>query len=332
MKARMKRDGDRLAVRGLVGTLGLALVVLAGLNLNRLPLIGNNDVVHVQFAEAGGLRNGDAVLVSGARVGRVRDVSIDGDHVVADIVITDGELEIGDRTAARIVTVTLLGRAAVALEPRGSGDLRAGGTIPVERTSSPYNLTSTLNQLAETTTAIDKKKLADALEKTSTVLQGAGTDIGPALEGVVALSSAVATNDDALTSLLDRADRVTGVLASRDQQLASLFGAGRSLLEQVDARQQVVVTLLRSARRLSAQLRLTLRGTDDVLGPALEELDKVVDVLNKNKDNLQATISGLRGYTTGVGESLASGPWFDIYIQNLTSPTTLAPILSGMTP
>lgn len=327
----MRNDGrDHLAIRGVVGTLALVLVVLAGLNLDKLPLIGNNDVLHVNFAEAGGLKNGDDVLISGAQVGKVRRVRLDGEHVVADIVLTDADVKVGERTEARIVTVTLLGRAAVELEPRGSGDLSSGGTIPVDRTSSPYNLTSTLNQLTETTAAIDKAKLADALEETSAMLQATGSDIGPALEGVMALSSAVAANDDALISLVDRADRVTGVLATRDEQLASLFGAGRSLLEEVDARQDVVVSLLRSARRLASQLRLTIRDTDDVLGPALKELDKVVDVLNKNKDNLQATITGLRGYTTGVGESLASGPWFDIYIQNLTSPATLAPILSGL--
>lgn len=327
----MRNDGrDHLAIRGVVGTLALVLVVLAGLNLDKLPLIGNNDVLHVNFAEAGGLKNGDDVLISGAQVGKVRRVRLDGEHVVADIVLTDADVKVGERTEARIVTVTLLGRAAVELEPRGSGDLSSGGTIPVDRTSSPYNLTSTLNQLTETTAAIDKAKLADALEETSAMLQATGSDIGPALEGVMALSSAVAANDDALISLVDRADRVTGVLATRDEQLASLFGAGRSLLEEVDARQDVVVSLLRSARRLASQLRLTMRDTDDVLGPALKELDKVVDVLNKNKDNLQATITGLRGYTTGVGESLASGPWFDIYIQNLTSPATLAPILSGL--
>jgi len=328
----MTRDrGDRIAARGVIGTLGLVLVVLAGLNLNRLPLVGTTDVVHVSFAEAAGLRSGDAVLVSGAQVGRVREIRIDGDHVVVDIVLTDGDIEVGDRTKARIVTMTLLGRAAVALEPRGSGDLNPGGTIPVERTSSPYNLTSTLNQLAETTSAIDKERLAQALEQTSSALDRTSPDIGPALEGIMKLSSAVASNDDELTSLVDRADRVSGVLASRGEQMTSLLGAGRSLLGQLDARQEVIVSLLGSARRLSAQLQLTFRDTDGVLGPALKELDAVVDVLNRNKANLQATISGLRGYTTGVGEALASGPWFDIYMQNLTSPVTLAPILSGLT-
>lgn len=323
---------DRLATRGLVGTVILALAVVAALNINRLPLIGNNEVLHVQFAEAGGLRSGDSVMISGAEVGKVRDVSLDGEHVVADVVITDSGVTLGDLTEARIITVTLLGRAAIELEPRGTGSLGGDDSIPVERTSSPYNLTSTLNQLTETTAEIDKAQLAAALDQASATLNASSPDLGPALDGITALSSAISSNDDELRSLVDRADRVTGVLASRDEQIASLLGSGQSLLAELDARQEVVVSLLVSARDLAAQLRLMLEDTDDVLGPALKELDGVVGVLNDNRTNLQESITGLRGYATAFGEALASGPWFDAYIQNLTSPSTLVPILSGVTP
>lgn len=330
----MSRDisPDKLAVRGLLGTVVLVLVVLAALNINRLPLIGNHDVLQVQFAEAGGLKGGDSVMISGAEVGKVRDVRLDGEHVVADVVITDSGVVLGDLTEARIITVTLLGRAAVELEPRGSDELGADDSIPLERTSSPYNLTSTLNELTETTAEIDKSQLAAALDQASKTLTASSPDLGPALEGITALSSAISSNDDELRSLVDRADRVTGVLASRDEQIASLLGSGRSLLTELDERQEVVVSLLASARELSAQLRLMLEDTDDVLGPALKELDGVVDVLNENKANLQKSITGLRGYATAFGEALASGPWFDAYIQNLTSPSTLVPILSGVNP
>lgn len=330
----MSRDitPDRLAVRGIIGTLVLVLVVMAAMNINKLPLIGNSDVIEVDFAEAGGLKGGDAVMISGARVGKVREVAIDGDHVTAEIVLTDDSVKLGDLTEARIITITLLGRAAVELEPRGNGDLEAGDTIPVERTSSPYNLTATLNELTETTAAIDKPQLAAALDQASKTLNASSPDLGPALEGITALSRAVSANDDELRSLLAHADGVTEVLASRDEQIASLLGSGRSLLTELDARQKVVTHLLASARELSTALRTLLKDTDGVLGPALDQLDGVVDLLNRNRKNLQATITGLRGYATAFGEAVSTGPWFDAYIQNLTSPSTLAPILSGVMP
>lgn len=330
----MNRDitPDRLAVRGIIGTLVLVLAVMAAMNINKLPLIGNSDVIEVDFAEAGGLKGGDAVMISGAQVGKVREVGIDGDHVTAEIVLTDDSVTLGDLTEARIITITLLGRAAVELEPRGSGDLQAGDTIPVERTSSPYNLTATLNELTETTAEIDKSQLAAALDQASKTLNASSPDLGPALEGITALSRAVSSNDDELRSLLAHADGVTEVLASRDEQIASLLGSGRSLLTELDARQKVVTDLLAGARELSTALRTLLKDTDDVLGPALDELDRVVDLLNRNRRNLLATITGLRGYATAFGEAVSTGPWFDAYIQNLTSPSTLAPILSGVMP
>lgn len=328
----MSRDTSpqRLALRGLTGTIVIALAVVAALNINRLPLIGNSDVIEVEFAEAGGLKAGDAVQVSGALVGRVRDVRIEDEHVVADVVLTDLDVTLGELTEARITTVTLLGRAAIELDPRGTGELQPGDTIPVSRTSSPYNLTSTLGELTETSAAIDKEQLAAALGEVSGTLDGASDDIGPALEGITALSRAISVNDDELRSLLQRANSVTQVLASRDRQVASLLEAGHSLLSELDARRDVVISLLHSAHSLSVQLRATLRQTDGVLGPALDQLDGVITVLNDNKDNLQAAITGLRGYATAFGEALATGPWFDAYIQNLTSPGTLAPFLSGV--
>lgn len=320
---------ERLAVRGIIGTLLIALTVVAAMNINRLPLVGHHDVIEVELAEAGGLRGGDAVMISGARVGTVREVGIVGTHVAARIVLTDPDVRLGRSTEARIITVTLLGRAALALTPRGTGRLRPGDRIPVERTSSPYNLTSTLNQLTGITAAIDKPQLSAALEQAATVLDATSPDLGPALRGIVGLSRAVSSNDGELRSLVARAARVSDVLADRDQQITTLLGAGRSLLSELDARQEVVTGLLADARRLAVDLRTLLSRTDDLLGPALDQLQGVIDVLDRNRADLQRTITGLRGYATAFGEAISSGPWFDAYIQNLTAPATLAPILSG---
>ena len=111
------RTPSQNAARGLIGTMAIALVVTASLNYNKLPLVGNGDIIHAAFTEAGGLKGGDAVMVSGAQVGKVRDVRLDGDEVVADLVVTEGDVDLGGKTEARIITVTLLGRAGVQSHP-----------------------------------------------------------------------------------------------------------------------------------------------------------------------------------------------------------------------
>ena len=49
-----------------------------------------------------------------------------------------------------------------------------------------------------------------------------------------------------------------------------------------------------------------------------------------NKKNLQQTLDGLANYSVELGEAVSSGPFFDAYVQNLTSPASLVPVLSGV--
>ncbi len=321
---------SQTAVRGLIGTLGIIFVVFLSLNYNRLPLVGNSDVIHADFAEAGGLKGGDLVMISGAEVGKVRSVHLEGNRVVADLVLTGGAPKLGASTKARIITITLLGRAAVELVPGGTGTLKAGDTIPRERTTSPYNITSALNELTTTTQSIDKDQLAAALRESTETLSGTKDDIGPALRGITEVSSAVANNDEELRSLLARASRVTGVLSSRNDKIDTLLGSGGSLLKELDARQDVVVRLLASVKELSAQLSGVVGENKATIGPALNQLNAIVNVLNANKASLQGALTGLNGYATAFGEAVSTGPWFDAYIQNLTAPSSLVPILSGV--
>ncbi|HWU31525.1 MAG TPA: MCE family protein [Marmoricola sp.] len=325
------RTPTQNATRGVIGTIAIVAVVLLSMNFSKLPFVGNNDIIHAQFAEAGGLVSGDAVMMSGAQIGKVRGVKLDGNMVVADLAITDSSAPLGTLTRARIITVTLLGRAAVQLVPDGPGTLDAGSTIPLSRTSSPYNLTADLNELTSRTTQIDKGQLASALQQTTSALDGTQNSIGPALAGITKLSSAVQNNNTQLLQLLSRASRVTKVLASRNIQISTLLNSGNSLLGELNARQDVVVALLQSVTTLSTQLKGVVGDNRSTIGPALDQLDTLVNVLNQNRTALQASISGLQGYATAFGEAISSGPWFDAYIQNLTSPGTLAPILSGLT-
>ena len=58
---------------------------------------------------------------------------------------------------------TLLGRMYLALEPAGSGQLAEESTIPVERTTSPYDVVEAFAGLAETSERIDTDQLTQSL-------------------------------------------------------------------------------------------------------------------------------------------------------------------------
>ncbi len=63
---------------GLIGTVIVACVVLAAFEYNKLPFIKNTNDYSAYFSEAGGIKVGSTVRISGMGVGRVSDVRLDG--------------------------------------------------------------------------------------------------------------------------------------------------------------------------------------------------------------------------------------------------------------
>lgn len=313
---------------GLIGTLLIVLVVVGAIRADSLPLLDGGRHVKVELREAGGLQPGDDVVVSGAKVGTVKALRLRGNSVEADVLVKDSGLRLGRETRAKIVTITLLGQAALELVPAGEGELAEA--IPKERTTSPYDVTSALSQLTTETSQIDVDQLASSLQQVASTFSDTPAEVRPALEGVTRLSQVIARNDETLRSLLARANRVTSVLASRDTQVASLLRSGEDLLGQLTARRQVVESLLVDATRVSRAVRSAVRENTDALGPALDRLDDVVTILRRNRTEIDAALDGVRNYATAFGEAVSSGPYFDAYIQNLTAPASLAPIVSAL--
>lgn len=330
-----KRRGKSFTERsmfttGIVGTLVLALVMLVTFEFDRLPFVDNGTSYSAEFAEAGQLVEGDKVIVSGVAVGTVNRISLAKGHVLVEFSIDSGDQVLGSRSRARISTQTLLGKAGLEIDSAGSGSLADGARIPLERTTPPYDITNALSDLTATTADINIPALAKALTTVSGTFRGTPAQLRAALRGLSRVSQTIASRDAALQNLLADSNAVTTVLAQRNAKITSLLGTGTDLLAGLNARRQDIVDLLSRATALGQQLTILVQNNAKVLGPALDQVNKAIALLNRNKKNLQETIDGLRNYSVGLGEAVASGPFFDAYVQNLTAPTTVVPILSGL--
>ena len=114
-------DRNRLAV-GVVGILVVVLAVIATFSYDKLPFIKGTSDYSAYFAEAGGIKPGSDVRVSGMSVGRVSDVTLEGTKVLVDFTVRNG-VELGDRTEAAIKIETVLGNKMLEITPRGDGRL-----------------------------------------------------------------------------------------------------------------------------------------------------------------------------------------------------------------
>jgi phospholipid/cholesterol/gamma-HCH transport system substrate-binding protein len=303
----------------IVGAVSLAVVaamILAAFRAEDLPLIGGGDTYYAAFSEAGGLKADDEVRVAGVRVGKVKTVQLAGDHVRVEFLVEDG-VDFGPRTAADIKVKTLLGAMYLALQPAGSGQMEEGAEIPRERTTSPYDVVDAFSGLADTSRRIDTDRLAESLDTLAALMRNTPEEFRGALKGMSELSRNIAARDEQLGELLGNMEQVSRVLADRNGDLVTLMEDGDTLFRALVARREAVHDLLVATSQLSREMTALVRQTRADLKPALEHLDSVLDMLNKNQENLDNSLRLMAPFYRVFANTLGTGPWFDTYIQNL---------------
>jgi phospholipid/cholesterol/gamma-HCH transport system substrate-binding protein len=303
----------------IIGAVSLAVIaalILAAFRAQDLPLIGGGDTYYAAFSEAGGLKPNDEVRIAGVRVGKVEKVELAGDHVRATFRV-DGGAEFGEESHAAIKVKTMLGAMYLALQPAGAGQLEEGAEIPVERTSSPYNVIDAFSGLAETSAKIDTDQLAESLTTLADLTRNTPEEFKAALDGVSRLSTNIAARDEQINSLLKNLKRVSSVLDDRDQDIIALMKDSDVLFRALVQRREAVHNLLVSTSTLSKELTALVQQSRADLKPALTHLDNVVQVLNKNEDNLDNSLRLMAPFYRVFSSTLGTGPWFDTYIQNL---------------
>jgi phospholipid/cholesterol/gamma-HCH transport system substrate-binding protein len=302
-----------------IGFAGLATIVLmltAAFRAQDLPLIGGGDTYTAAFTEAGGLKFNDEVRIAGVRVGKVESIELDGDRVkVTFRVKTDSAF--GTETGAAIKVKTILGAMYLALEPAGSGQLDEDDEIPVSRTSSPFDVVEAFSGLAETAQEIDTDQLAAGLTTLADLSRNTPEEFRAALAGVSDLSANIADKNERINSLLKNLDRVTSVLGERDQDIIELMRDSDVLFQALVERRDAVHNLLVATTTLSTELTALVQDTREDLKPALTQLESVVQVLNKNEDNIDNSLRLMAPFYRVFANTLGTGPWFDTYIQNM---------------
>ncbi len=302
-----------------IGAISIAVIVamiMVAFKASSLPIIGGGDVYYASFSEAGGLEAGDEVRIAGVRVGKVEEVELAGDHVRVGFRV-DQDADFGQETHAAIKVKTLLGAMFLSLEPAGDGQMDEGYEIPVERTSSPYDVVEAFTGLAETTGKIKTDQVAEAFSTFADLTRNTPEEFRDALDGVSALSRNVAEKNEQINTLLQNLEKVSNVLDERDQDIVDLMHDADILFRALVQRREAIHNLLVSTSKLSRELTLLVRQSRDDLKPALTHLENVLEVLNKNEDNIDNSLRLMAPFYRVFANTLGNGPWFDTYIQNM---------------
>lgn len=322
----LKYGGSQLIRAGFIGVVLIILVIAVGLQPERLLSWATAVRYQALFSEAGGLDVGNDVTVSGIKVGSVSSIKLDNGDALVGFTI-DGKYALGSDTTAHIRTGTLLGERVLALDSDGSGTLDPQQVIPTSRTSSPYSLTDAVSELTANTAGTNTESLNQSLDTLAQTLDQIAPQLGPTFDGLSRLSQSLNSRNESLAELLRTAADVTGIFSERSKQVNTLILNANDLLAVVDERRYAITSLLANISAVSRQLTGVVADNEKELAPALERLNTVVAMLEKNRDNLAKMLPGAAKYYLTQGEIVSNGAYYNALIPNIQPAQLLQPFL-----
>jgi phospholipid/cholesterol/gamma-HCH transport system substrate-binding protein len=322
----LRYRGSNLIRAGFIGVVLIILVIAIGLQPERLIQWATSLRYQALFSEAGGLAVGNDVTVSGIKVGTVSSIELDNGDALVGFTI-NSKYALGSETTAHIRTGTPLGERVLALDSAGTGTLDPRQIIPTTRTSSPYSLTDAVSELTANTAATNTDTLNQSLDTLADTLNQIAPQLGPTFDGLSRLSRSLNNRNESLAELLKTAGDVTGILSERSQQVNTLILNANDLLAVLNDRRQAIVSLLANTSAVSRQLTGLVADNEKELAPTLERLNRVNEMLEKNRDNIAKALPGLAKYELTQGEIVANGAYYNALIPNIQPAQLLQPFL-----
>jgi phospholipid/cholesterol/gamma-HCH transport system substrate-binding protein len=275
-------------VKLLIGIIAGAAVLTAG--LFNTVFADHPYTVTAYFVSAEGLTQENDVVISGARVGKVRSVGLAPDRgsapagaqIVLELDGKAGPLHRGTRATIR--PKGLLGNMFVELTPANPGSpiIPSGGSLPLQDTASPVDLDQVMDLFDPQT----RTRIRTLTREGGAALNGRGSDLNlfrAALPGILqdttAVSGKISEQDKQLDALDVEFDRIAQMIASEDQAFRRDIANGASLLDVTAAHEAQLKAELVYADRALGELATGLKGHERDLNQMLRAMPALLDEL-----------------------------------------------------
>ncbi|MGE4424845.1 MAG: MlaD family protein [Solirubrobacteraceae bacterium] len=292
----MKIEYRGAKVMAIIAFLALCLgifVWLFGLAGGRM-LEGSSYTAVVRMPDAFQLVSNADVRSAGVKVGKVREVTNDGDQARVTISLDDDHAPLNKDATIKLRTKTLVGENYLELIPGSprAGTVPSGGTLPLERAGESVQLDQILSSIDRET----RREVQRNLKQVGPGLEGRGNDTNElfkAMPPTVDNSSAVARVLDGqreqLGRVVDQGGQLLKAFANRSDDVRALAGGLRRTTAAVADRD---AALREGFRELPATLE-QIQSTAGRLGSVARESTPVVASLRTGVRSLPPVTSRL---------------------------------------
>lgn len=283
------------------------------------PVLGSTRQYRAVFTNAEGLIPGSDVMVAGVRVGKVGEVALDdGLARVSFELAADQRIPSGGVAAVRYAD--MLGGRFLSLAPGSGGPpLAEGAEIPLERTRPPLDLTALLNGFKPLFEAIDPQQVNQLAGEIVAVFDGERGTITDLLAKVVAVTSALAEQDQVIGQVVDNLTTVLGTLDQNREQVRGLI-SGLSQLTSAAAQQAPqIAESVDSGAALADSLNDVLGDIGPGLSHDVRSMQQISAAMVRDQQRFATAAHELPGFLTSLNRAGGYGSWVNVYICNLSA-------------
>jgi phospholipid/cholesterol/gamma-HCH transport system substrate-binding protein len=308
---------------GALVKLVIFMVVTSMLTFVLAATIGNFGVgattgYHALFTDVTGLLPGNEVRIAGVKVGSVKSIGLKGN--LADVTLQlEGGRHLTQGNVLQLRYRNLVGERYVAVvEGEGSSDpLRAGSTVPVDRTRPALDLTVLFNGFRPLFQALDPKTVNDVSFEIIQTLQGEGGTIDALLQKTASLTNTLADKDAVIGRVVDNLTTVLATVDQRDADLSNLIVQLRRLSSGFAADRASIGSSIVGIGKLTDATAGLLEGIRPGLRSDIASLRTLAGTLDANKATVDGVLQRLPEKLNRIVATATYGGWFNFYLCGL---------------
>jgi phospholipid/cholesterol/gamma-HCH transport system substrate-binding protein len=272
----------------------LAVVVLGVLVLTS----GSSYTLKLEFQDAGGLVNGNLVMIGPAEVGTVNSITLTPNGLAeVGISLRSDASPMHEGTVARVFENSLSGSANkyVVLEPgpTEAPAIPSGGTIGLDDTHAFVSL----DQVFDTFNPLTRLGLSDFIRGQAASIQGRALEahrtlryFAPALASTADVTQELTRDEPAFDGLLVQGAQAMSLLSSRSAQLTQLVAHGNAATGAIASQAQALERALVLFQRVLPRQTVSFQGLDTTL----DALDPLVAAAKPAVRRLEPFAADLR--------------------------------------
>jgi phospholipid/cholesterol/gamma-HCH transport system substrate-binding protein len=269
------------------------------------------------FSDVTGLIVGDDVDIAGVRVGDVTSISVyHRDQALVGFAVQSGRALPASVTAT-IRYLNLVGQRYINLA-QGAGPpgsiLPPGGTIQLAQTSPALDLTVLFNGFQPLFQALSPSEVNQLASEIIQVFQGESPNLDALVLTIGSLTSALATKDQVIDSVIGNLNSVLTTITSRGNALGGLVTTLQQLVSGLAADRQPIGSAIDAIASLNSATAGLLQVGRQPLSQDITQLGQLAGNLAANSDTVNTFLRNLPLKMADIARLASYGSWLNFYL------------------